>query len=344
MCMSIYVVVGTLRRMSCSGCVLRLSAVYSSISVCLMDLVLSCWVFVLCIGIFCSFLLVLCFLFSSRRRHTRCALVTGVHTCALPICRLRAPVLGAVRHPLRGRHRRGNRIHAVRPAGGRVLARDHPPRGALDRRRRRHQVRPPRPRARGGPRCHRYPGDRCAAAGEHRQLPRRGRRSPGGGRGGRLMQSTIPGTGDVSPAVLLQAARAMTADAAATSLHYFRAGFSVEQKADESPVTVADRETEAALRKAIAARYPDHGILGEEYGREGLERDFIWVVDPIDGTKYFISASPLLGMLMAVLKAGRPVAGVIRMPALGECYAGSPETGSDRDGTPLACRQGDRKH
>src|SRR3546814_17185931 len=75
----------------------------------------------------------------------------------------------------------------------------------------------------------------------------------------------------------------MTADAAATSLHYFRAGFSVEQKADESPVTVADRETEAALRKAIAARYPDHGILGEEYGSEGLERDFLWVVDPIDG-------------------------------------------------------------
>src|SRR3546814_1208380 len=91
------------------------------------------------------------------------------------------------------------------------------------------------------------------------------------------MQSTIPGTGDVSPAVLLQAARAMTADAAATSLHYFRAGYSVEQTADESPVTVADRETEAALRKAIAARSPDHGILGEEYGSEGLERDFLWV-------------------------------------------------------------------
>src|SRR3546814_5167034 len=90
----------------------------------------------------------------------------------------------------------------------------------------------------------------------------------------------------------------------------------------------------------FAARYPDHGILGEEYGSEGLERDFLWVVDPIDGTKSFISGSPLFGMLMAVLKAGRPVAGVIRMPALGECYAGSPETGSDRDGTPLACRQG----
>src|SRR3546814_17181983 len=90
----------------------------------------------------------------------------------------------------------------------------------------------------------------------------------------------------------------------------------------------------------FAARYPDHGILGEEYGSEGLERDFLWVVDPIDGTKSFISGSPLFGMLMAVLKAGRPVAGVLRMPALGECYAGSPETGRARDRPPLASRHG----
>src|SRR3546814_18556798 len=84
----------------------------------------------------------------------------------------------------------------------------------------------------------------------------------------------------------------MTAAAAATSLHYFRAGFSVEQKADERPVTVADRETEAALRKAIAARYPDHGILGEEYGSDGLERDFLWVVDQIAGTTSSSRARP----------------------------------------------------
>ncbi len=145
---------------------------------------------------------------------------------------------------------------------------------------------------------------------------------------------------DLSAADLLQAARDITAAAVAKPLHHYRAGFSVEQKADESPVTIADRETEAALRQAIAARFPDHGIFGEEFGSEGLEREFVWVIDPIDGTKSFISGSPLFGMLVAVLKQGRPVAGIIRMPALNECYGGALESGSDRDGTPLACRKG----
>lgn len=146
--------------------------------------------------------------------------------------------------------------------------------------------------------------------------------------------------GELSAAALLQAAREVSAAAMATPLSYFRAGSAIEQKADESPVTVADRETEAKLRAVIASRFPGHGILGEEYGGERLEQDIVWVVDPIDGTKSFISGSPLFGMLVAVLKAGRPVAGVIRMPALGECYGGSPESGSDRDGLPLACRKG----
>ena len=145
---------------------------------------------------------------------------------------------------------------------------------------------------------------------------------------------------DLSAATLLQAARDITAAALATPLHHFRSGFNVEQKADESPVTIADRETEAALRAAIAERFPEHGILGEEYGGEGLERDVVWVIDPIDGTKSFISGSPLFGMLVAVLKGGLPVAGIIRMPALGECYGGSLGTGSDRDGTAIACRKG----
>ncbi|GAB4235784.1 MAG: inositol monophosphatase family protein [Kiloniellaceae bacterium] len=145
---------------------------------------------------------------------------------------------------------------------------------------------------------------------------------------------------DLSAAELLQAAREFTAAAAAKPLQHYRAAFSVEQKADESPVTVADRATEAALREAIAGRFPDHGIFGEEYGSEGLERDVVWVIDPIDGTKSFISGSPLFGMLVAVLKGGRPVAGIIRMPALNECYGGAAGVGSDRDGTPIACRQG----
>jgi histidinol phosphatase-like enzyme (inositol monophosphatase family) len=145
---------------------------------------------------------------------------------------------------------------------------------------------------------------------------------------------------DLSAASPLQAAREVSATAVKTPLHYFRASFSIEQKSDESPVTVADRETEAALRQAIAARFPDHGIFGEEFGSEGLEREIVWVIDPIDGTKSFISGSPLFGLLIAVLRQGTPVAGIIRMPALGECYGGSRETGSDRDGMPIACRKG----
>jgi histidinol-phosphatase len=145
---------------------------------------------------------------------------------------------------------------------------------------------------------------------------------------------------ELSAAALLQAAREISAEALETPLRYFRGGLDIQSKADESPVTRADRETEAVLRKAIAARFPGHGILGEEYGSENLEREIVWVIDPIDGTKSFISGSPLFGMLLAVLKNGKPVAGIIRMPALGECYGGASETGSDRDGTALACRQG----
>ncbi|MEQ8355036.1 MAG: inositol monophosphatase family protein [Kiloniellaceae bacterium] len=145
---------------------------------------------------------------------------------------------------------------------------------------------------------------------------------------------------DLSDAALLQAARDISALAAVQPLRHFRGGLEIERKADESPVTVADRETEAILRQAITERFPGHGIFGEEYGGEGLERDIVWVIDPIDGTKSFISGSPLFGMLVAVLKAGKPVVGIIRMPALGECYAGSAETGSDRDGSALACRRG----
>jgi inositol-phosphate phosphatase/L-galactose 1-phosphate phosphatase/histidinol-phosphatase len=106
------------------------------------------------------------------------------------------------------------------------------------------------------------------------------------------------------------------------TLRHFRGAVTVEDKQDLSPVTIADREAEAAMRQAIGARFSGHGILGEEYGPERADAELVWVLDPIDGTKSFISGRPLFGTLIALTCAGSPVLGVIDMPALGERYAG----------------------
>jgi histidinol phosphatase-like enzyme (inositol monophosphatase family) len=103
---------------------------------------------------------------------------------------------------------------------------------------------------------------------------------------------------------------------------WFKTGLAVDTKADATPVTMADRETEAALRTRIAATYPEHGILGEEHGRTRTDAEFVWVIDPIDGTKSFICGIPLWGTLLALLWRGAPVLGVIDMPALNERWIG----------------------
>ena len=96
---------------------------------------------------------------------------------------------------------------------------------------------------------------------------------------------------------------------------YFGKGVAVERKADRTPVTVADREAEALLRKRIEARYPDHQVLGEEEGLSGAEgARYRWVLDPIDGTKSFIHGVPLFGTLIALLEEGQPILGVIHLP------------------------------
>lgn len=106
------------------------------------------------------------------------------------------------------------------------------------------------------------------------------------------------------------------------SCKYFRKIIDIELKTDESPVTIADREVESAIRKLISSKYPHHGIYGEEYGFSGEKNKFVWVVDPIDGTKSFITGMPLFGTLIALLMDGHPVLGVIDMPALGERWIG----------------------
>jgi histidinol phosphatase-like enzyme (inositol monophosphatase family) len=102
-------------------------------------------------------------------------------------------------------------------------------------------------------------------------------------------------------------------------------GYTVEYKADRSPVTVADRESEQLLRGRIEARFPEHGILGEEYGLTRAEAPLRWLVDPIDGTESFIRGVPLYGVMLGLVSRGPegrntddPVVGVVHFPALGE--------------------------
>jgi inositol-phosphate phosphatase/L-galactose 1-phosphate phosphatase/histidinol-phosphatase len=103
---------------------------------------------------------------------------------------------------------------------------------------------------------------------------------------------------------------------------YFRTGVAIDTKGDTSPVTAADREAELAIRRLIEASFPDHGILGEEHGGQNLEADLVWVIDPIDGTKSFVTGKPLFGTLIALVRDGDPIVGVIDMPALGERWVG----------------------
>ncbi len=93
-----------------------------------------------------------------------------------------------------------------------------------------------------------------------------------------------------------------------------------ERKLDTSLVTAADRAIEDWLRDQIAERYPDHGVLGEEREPVGLDREYVWVIDPIDGTSSFVSGLPMWAVSIGVVYRGQPVAGVIYLPVLGDCY------------------------
>ena len=96
-----------------------------------------------------------------------------------------------------------------------------------------------------------------------------------------------------------------------------RPDLAVETKADQSPVTAADRGAEELMRTRIAKRHPTHGIIGEEFGGERADAEWVWMLDPIDGTKSFITGVPLWGTLIALLHRGQPVLGCINQPVLG---------------------------
>jgi myo-inositol-1(or 4)-monophosphatase len=113
------------------------------------------------------------------------------------------------------------------------------------------------------------------------------------------------------------------ADAAARVIKpYFRVKLAAEVKADQSPVTRADRVAEQTMRALIARYQPDHGILGEEFGLENADSPWRWVLDPIDGTRAFITGRPLFGTLIGLLHHGEPVLGVLDQPITGERWIG----------------------
>ncbi len=107
--------------------------------------------------------------------------------------------------------------------------------------------------------------------------------------------------------------------------YYFRNDLLVDQKADESPVTIADREAERLIREQIEKHYPDHGIIGEEFGNVREDAEFVWVLDPIDGTISFAAGCPLFGTLICLMQGGRPILGVIHQPVLKQLCIGTPE-------------------
>ncbi len=117
-------------------------------------------------------------------------------------------------------------------------------------------------------------------------------------------------------------AGALADQARQLSLAAFRQRLDVQLKADHSPVTRVDRDVETLLRSAIRQRWPDHGIFGEEHGKTHVDARWVWTVDPIDGTRSFISGWPLWGTLIALSCEDVPVFGLIDIPALDERWIG----------------------
>jgi inositol-phosphate phosphatase/L-galactose 1-phosphate phosphatase/histidinol-phosphatase len=140
------------------------------------------------------------------------------------------------------------------------------------------------------------------------------------------------------PADCVDLARRLTEVSRPILKRYYRKALDIIDKADESPVTRADRECEAALRETIAAAFPDHGIIGEEFGAERADAEHVWVLDPLDGTRSFITGRPLFGTLIALTRGGKPILGVSDMPILSDFFLGVAGQASTLNGEPIEAR------
>ncbi|MBN8984259.1 MAG: histidinol-phosphatase [Rhizobiales bacterium] len=120
-----------------------------------------------------------------------------------------------------------------------------------------------------------------------------------------------------------------------TILPFFRTSLGIEDKKSKQgfdPVTEADRGAEAVMRRMIKASFPQHGIVGEEFGNEREDVEYVWVLDPIDGTKSFISGFPIWGTLIALMHRGLPVYGMMHQPYIGERFSGDNGSATYRGG------------
>lgn len=128
-------------------------------------------------------------------------------------------------------------------------------------------------------------------------------------------------------------------DAAGRAIRpYFRTPIGYDDKLDDSPVTIADREAERVMRLLVNEVYPEHGIIGEEWGTEREDAEYVWVFDPIDGTRAFISGMPLFCTLVALLHRGRPVLGLIDQPISRERWIGASGHATVLNGKPVDAR------
>lgn len=140
------------------------------------------------------------------------------------------------------------------------------------------------------------------------------------------------------PAPFIALAHALADAARPVIRQYFRTPVDVDDKADASPVTIADREAEAAMRVLIKAHFPEHGIFGEEHGRENCDAEYVWVLDPIDGTKAFITGKPSFGTLIALCQNGVPILGVIDQAITDERWIGGVGHPTTLNGVPVRTR------
>lgn len=140
------------------------------------------------------------------------------------------------------------------------------------------------------------------------------------------------------PAPFVALAQSLADRSGAVLRRYFRQPLTIDAKADASPVTVADREVESLIRAAIEASFPDHGILGEEHGAVRTDARYVWVIDPIDGTKSFMTGKATFGTLIALTEHGRPILGIIDQPIIGERWMGTAGAPTTFNGKPVSVR------